>query len=195
MQPRYYRRRTRETKLASGSGRHTYYILYVRTCHAVKQQSRLNKTRAKQAGSTRGWVVERNEDSVPDTSFSRGSDSISPFSHRIAAAANGSILSDRESTPMSFLLRKPRGVPAARVPPPGGHRNVASKGKSAAATQSSSRSAGGGQQQQLLLQRRPVQQTHKMIQSSKQKTQQVSTEAQKELQGVISMEEGTTFDV
>jgi hypothetical protein len=95
---------------------------------------------------------------------------------------------------MSFLLRKPRGVSAARVPPPGGHRNVASKGKSAAATQSSSRSAGGGQQQ-LLLQRRPVQQTHKMIQSSKQKTQQVSTEAQKELQGVISMEEGTTFDV
>jgi hypothetical protein len=54
------------------------------------------------------------------------------------------------------------------------------------------RSAGGGQQQQLLLQRHPAQQTHKTIQSSKQKTQQVSTETQKELQGVISMEEGTS---
>jgi hypothetical protein len=78
------------------------------------------------------------------------------------------------------------------VPPPGGHRDVASsKGKSAAAMQSSSRNAGGGQQQ-LLLQRHPAHQTHKTIQSSKQKTQQLSTETQKELQGVITMEEGTT---
>lgn len=111
----------------------------------------------------------------------------------IAAAANGSILSDRDSTTMSFLLRKPRGVPATRVPPPAGHRDVASRGKSSAAMHSSLRSAGGGQQQQLLLQRHPAQQTHKTIQSSKQKTQQVSTETQKELQGVISMEEGTTY--
>jgi hypothetical protein len=93
---------------------------------------------------------------------------------------------------MSFLLRKPRGVPATRVPPSGGHRNAASEGKSAAWTQSaqsSSRSAGGGQVQQLL-QRRPAQQTQKTMQSGIQKTQQVSAGTQKELQGVISMEEG-----
>lgn len=91
---------------------------------------------------------------------------------------------------MSFLLRKPRGVPATRVPPSGGHRNVASEGKSVAWTQSSSRSAGGSGQVQQLLQRRPAQQTQKTIQSGIQKTQQVSAGTQKELQGVISMEEG-----
>ena len=92
---------------------------------------------------------------------------------------------------MSFLLRKPSGHLAASRPQPGGtHRSAASKSKLSASTAKESALSRGGAQMQQLLQRRPATAQQKPIQSAKQKTPQVTAEEQKELQGVISMDEG-----
>lgn len=86
---------------------------------------------------------------------------------------------------MSFLLGKKRDMPAARMPPPG-DRGVGSKGKAISGSRNNVLRSGGGQMQQL------VERSKSHHQAKTQKQQQKMKDAEQELKGVISMEEGET---